>query len=175
MPPSERGGVIVSFILRARVKLWLWRSLGDLPGFLEAGFSAVSEWFGGAGRSWVLWRWLECRAWVMLLLMAAASKGAPTSSGVVRRECCELAAEGPAVSEKAGFEVCLRRSEGGSEVVSAALVVSWRKDGYEGAEGARCSWWLRWLWKDTGGPFFFSVLRVEVEGASIAGAGTSDQ
>jgi hypothetical protein len=32
VPPSERGGVIVSIVVRARAeKLADWRSLGDLP------------------------------------------------------------------------------------------------------------------------------------------------
>lgn len=111
VPPSERGGVIVSFILRARVKLALWRSLGDLEGFFccwGGARSDANECCWGRGGRWV------ASAAVMLLLMAAASKGAPTSSGVVRSECEELAAEGPLpeVREMAGFEVW-RRSAGG--------------------------------------------------------------
>lgn len=128
----------MSFILRARVKLALWRRRGLLEAFFCGGlccgtaWSVVSECCGGGGRCW--------RAWVMLLLMAAASKGLPTSSSAVRSECCELAAEGPLaeVNEKAGFEVWRRTTEGG--------------------EGEGCGgWWagtaprrsaLRCWWKD---------------------------
>ena len=113
MPASERGGVTVSFILRTRVKLALWRSLGDLPAFFACwwgAWSAVSECWGGGGR-WV------ARVAVMLLLMAAASKGLPTRSSAVRSECWELAAEGAVAawddSEKPGLDVWRRTSEGG--------------------------------------------------------------